>query len=136
MRHARILLHRKCLIPPLISLFHWSYTKKSLLSTLAQTQSMWSIRSVSLLCNDTEQCISPTISLPVIRSKTLSSCKNTMRSLINLNNWTVTSNIKHYYNIKFVAFERLHCRIEAYYRKHVVRIGKNYICIYLPFKNM
>lgn len=62
--------------------------------------------------------------------------EGSIRSLINLNNWTVTSNMKHR-DVEFVTFERLHCiRIEAYYRKYVVRIGKNCICIYLLFKNM
>lgn len=55
--------------------------------------------------------------------------------LINLNNCIVASNIKHCRDV-FVTFERMRCRIEAYYRKHVVRIGKNYICICLPFENM
>lgn len=78
------------------------------------------------------------ISLPIIQPKILSSYREVIYALIeiNLNNWTVTSNMKHRRDVEFVALERLHCRIEAYYRKHVVRIGKNCICIYLPFKNM
>lgn len=42
--------------------------------------------------------------------------------------------MKHRRDIEFVAFERLHCRIVAYYRKHIVRIGKNCICILLTIQ--